>query len=397
MLPGVESTVRSVRLRCYACGATATLDDRKRCSCGEPLWIDIDPTGFEWPDRRDPGMWRYADLLPVDPPSGVGAAAGGTPLVRTPRLDVDGRRLFVKDEGQNPTGSFKDRGSAVGVAYAAAMGRERVGTVSHGNMAMSMAATAAGCGLECTVCVPADIPEERLENIARYGPEIVRVEGDYGRLYDESLELREIEFVNSDTPLRVAGQKTVVLEICETFAPEPPGAIVLPVSSGGQLSAIWKALRELRSAGLIDRIPRLYAVQAAACAPIVRAFERGDERVSSIEPGETIAYSIANADPPSGIRALAALRESDGAAVAVEDRETRAARRRLAREGGFNVETSSAVAYAGVRRLCERGEIDAGERIVLIATGSGFKERTTDETSGIESRTVELPELSTIG
>lgn len=381
------------RLRCHACGATASLEERKRCVCGEPLWFETHPEAFEWPDRGDPGMWRYADLLPVDPPSGVGAAAGGTPLVRTPRLDVGGARLFVKDEGQNPTGSFKDRGSAVGVAYAVAAGRERIGTVSHGNMAMSTAATAAGSGLRCTVCVPADIPEERLENVARYGPEIVRIEGDYGRLYEESLALEGIEFVNSDTPLRVAGQKTVALEICEAFAPGTPEAIVLPVSSGGQLSAIRKALYELRTAGLIDRPPRLYAVQAAACDPIVRAFEAGDERVSPIDAGETIAYSIANADPPSGTRALAALRETDGGAVSVPDEETRAARRRLAREGGFAVEGSSAVAYAGLERLVERGEIASNERVVLIATGSGFKERTEE---AVESRTIALEELASI-
>ena len=338
-------------------------------------------------------MWRYADVLPVDPPSGIGAAAGGTPLVRTPRLDVDGSHLFLKDEGQNPTGSFKDRGSAVGVTYAAETGRDRVGTVSHGNMAMSMAATAAGMGVDCTVCVPADISEERLENIARYGPGIVRVEGDYSRLYRESLELEGIEFVNSDTPLRVAGQKTVALEICEAFASDRPDAIVLPVSSGGQLSAIWKALCELRTAGLLDRSPRLYAVQAAACDPIVQAFEAGNDEVRAIEGDETIAYSIANADPPSGTRALAALDDTGGGAVSVPDDETRAAQQRLAREGGFHVEASSAVAYAGIERLCERGTIAAGERVVLIATGSGFKERTG---SDVESRIVALEELATI-
>jgi threonine synthase len=384
--------VLPTRLRCYACGATATFDERKRCTCGESLWFETSSSGFEWPDRRDPGMWRYADLLPVDPSSGVGAAAGGTPLVRTPRLDV-GARLLVKDEGQNPTGSFKDRGSAVGVAYAARAGRDRIWTVSHGNMAISTAATAAGVGMECTVCVPVDVPEERLENVARYGPEIVRVEGDYGRLYHESLALEGIEFVNSDTPLRVAGQKTVALEICEAFSPELPDAIVLPVSSGGQLSAVRKALGELRAAGLIDQLPRLYAVQTAACDPIVRAFEVGEREVSAIDAEETIAYSIANADPPSGNRALAALRATGGAAVSVPDEETRAAQRRLAREGGFVVEASSAVAYAGLERLVERGALDAGERVVLIATGSGFKERTE---SPVESRTVALEELSSI-
>lgn len=380
-------------VRCYACNSAFAFSERKRCECGEPLWIETAPEDFSWRSARDPGMWRYADLLPVEPPTGIGAAAGGTPLVRTPRLDVGGARVFLKDEGQNPTGSFKDRGSAVGVAYAAANGIERVGTVSHGNMAMSMAANAAGSGIGCTVCVPGDIPEERLTHIARYDPEIVRIEGEYGGLYYDSLELSGIEFVNSDTPLRVAGQKTVAVEICEAVSPESPDAIVLPVSSGGHLSAIWKALLELRAAGLIDRLPRLYATQAAACDPIVRGFEEGTREVSAVKGGETIAYSIANADPPSGNRALAALRDTGGAAVSVSEAEIRAAQQRLAREGGFRVEASSAVAYAGLGRLTERGEIDAGEEVVTILTGSGFKESREDE---VETKTIALDELATI-
>lgn len=379
-------------LRCYACGRTAAFDERTRCVCGEPLQFDTDPEAFAWPEGSDPGMWHYADLLPVSPPSGVGAAAGGTPLVRTPGLDAGGCRLYLKDEAENPTGSFKDRGSAVGVTYAANAGRP-VGTVSHGNMAMSMAATAAGAGLDCTVLVPADIPEERLAHIARYQPRILRVEGDYGRLYEASLDIEAIEFVNSDTPLRVAGQKTTAFEICEGFAPDVPDAIVLPVSSGGHTSAIRKALRELRAAGLIDRLPRLYAVQAAACDPIARAFEADAEAVSPVEPGETIAYSIANADPPSGTRALAAVRETGGAAVSVPDDEIHDAQTRLARDGGFRVEASSAVAYAGLDRLADRGEIRSEDRVVLIATGTGFTER--DDPS-VTARTVPLDDLETV-
>lgn len=378
-------------LRCDACDRTTTLDERKRCVCGEPLRFNIDPEAFAWPDRPDPGMWRYAALLPVSPPSGVGAAAGGTPLVRTPKLDVGGCRLYLKDETENPTGSFKDRGSAVGVTYAANTGRP-VRTVSHGNMAMSMAATAAGAGLDCTVLVPADIPEERLAHIAYYEPRILRVEDDYSRLYEKSLAIEEIEFVNSDTPLRAAGQKTTAFEICKAFAPAVPDTIVLPVSSGGHTNAIWKALQELRAANLIDRFPRIYAVQAAACDPIARAFEADAEAVSPVEPGETIAYSIANADPPSGTRALAAVHETGGGAISVPDDEIRDAQKRLARDGGFRVEASSAVAYAALERLTDRSEIRPGERVVVIATGTGFTERAD---ASVNARTVALDDLET--
>lgn len=392
-----------VDLTCYACGSTATLDDGRRCDCGEPYWIETDPEGFTWPDGDDDrSMWPYRDLLPVDdatatvPPAGLAGGAGGTPLLRTPRLDGDvGARVHVKHEGTNPTGSFKDRGSAVGVAKAAAEEEDVVGTVSHGNMARSMAAHAASTGLDCLVLVPADIPTERLGLIARHDPTILRVEGDYGRLYEESLRVsrkRGIPFVNSDAPLRVAGQKTTALEIAESFAPEVPDAIVMPVSSGGHASGVWKAFRELSTAGLVETPPRLYFVQTAACAPIAEAWERDDETVTPVDGGETVAYSIANADPPSGNRVLAAARGTDGAVLAVDDGAILDARRALSERAGLFVETSSATALAGARQLGERGTIEPDEDVVLVTTGTGFTERDVDEPA-IEARTVSMADL----
>lgn len=373
--PMVDDTV------CYACGRRYG-PERKRCDCGEPVWFDIDPTGFDWPTRPDRGMWAYADLLPADPPTDLGAAAGGTPLFRTPRLDEwAGCRLFVKDETENPTGTFKDRGSAVAVAAARDRGRSWIGTVSHGNMAMSTAAHAAAAGLDCVVFVPDDISDARLAAIGQYGPEVVRVRGDYGRLYHETLsaDVPDIEFVNSDTPLRVAGQSTVALEICERFAPETPDAIVLPVSSGGQASGVGHALRLLHDAGLIDDLPALHLVQAAGCDPIARAFRNGDSAVAPIEPEPTIAYSIANPDPPSGTRALAAVRDTDGTVVSVDDEAIRSAQSALARRAGLCVEPASATALAGLRLLAHRGVVDRDDEVVLIATGTGFRELATDE------------------
>lgn len=369
-----------VDLVCYRCGETNPPGNGKRCPCGEPLWIDTDATGFSWEDATEANsMWRYDRLLPVESPGGIAGAAGGTPLVRAGRLDAyAGCRVHIKDETAHPTGSFKDRGSALGVAYVLREGRETVGTVSHGNMAMSTAAHAAAFDRRCVVLVPADIPAERLSIIAQYGPELVQVEGDYGRLYEETLDLGPefgIAFVNSDTPLRVEGQKTTGLEICEAFAPGVPDAIVLPVSSGGHASGIWKALCELETAGVIDSVPPLYLVQAAACAPIAEAYDAGTEAVSRIHPEETIAYSIANPDPPSGTRALAAARETEGAVLAVTDGAIREAKSRLADRAGLCVEPASATALAGARKLVHEGEIDAPDDVVLVATGTGFKER----------------------
>ena len=383
---------------CYDCGTTYQSTDRLRCDCGEPVWLDTDATGFDWSSLRDDegGVWRYADLLPAEPSDDVGAGAGDTPLVRAARLDgYAGCRLHVKDEGRNPTGSFKDRGSAVGVAAADERGREYVGTVSHGNMAMSTAALAAGRGVDCVVLVPEHIPPGRLELIAQYDPTLLKVAGDYGKLYYETVALRTdpaIQFLNSDAPLRVEGQKTTVLELCEAFAPDVPDAVVLPVSSGGHASAAWKGLRELSAAGVVDEVPRLYLVQAAACDPIARAYRDGAETVTPVEAGETVAFSISNGSPPSGNRALAAVRDTGGAAVSVPEDAITEARSKLATEAGVCVEPASATTLAGVRKLTADGEIAADEDVAVVATGTGFKELGTGGGS-TAAPTIDLADL----
>lgn len=382
MRPGGFMWQRNVRqhtmeLLCHSCERRFPSTDRKRCTCGEPLWFDVDATGFDWEDLpRTGGIWRYADLLPVDPAEDVTAAAGGTPLIRAQRLDeYAGCRLYLKEEGENPTGSFKDRGSAVGVTHAVDTGRKWVGTVSHGNMAMSMAAAATSKGVGCTVLVPSRIPEARLALIAQYAPEILTVTGDYGQLYYDTLDAHDaIEFVNSDTPLRVAGQKTVAYEILESFAPDTPDAIVLPVSSGGHASAVWKGLRELRDAELIEELPRLYLVQAAAVDPIAQAYRTGAEAVEFIDPSETMAFSISNGSPPSGNRALRAARETNGAVTSVSEAAIEEATQKLASKAGICAEPSSATTLAGLNKLSEAGEITPDDEVIAIVTGTGFKE-----------------------
>ncbi|WP_280537792.1 pyridoxal-phosphate dependent enzyme [Halopenitus sp. POP-27] len=403
------------RLACYACGETVEAPASPRCSCGEPRWYETESTAvgdvadIEWPSDLDAGTWAFADLLPVDPPTdGLATASGGTPLVRTPALDdYAGAAVSIADEGRNPTGSFKDRGTAVGIEIALAEGNDAVGTVSHGNMAMSVAAHAAAADLECTVCVPNDISDERIRNIGRYDPRILRIDGEYGRLYYDAIEAgaeRGIRFINSDSPGRVAGQKTTVLEALAQHRRRTgalPDAIVLPTSSGGHASGAYKGLAELRAAGLIDAdsepgaanaMPRLYLVQAAACAPIAEAATRGAETVDPVDPGETIAYSIANPEPPSGTRALYGARETGGTAIAVADDAIREAKRRLATAAGLTVEAASATSLAGARRLARDGEIGPDEDVICIATGSGFKESVGDPTD-VRTETVSLEAL----
>lgn len=397
-------------LVCYRCGDRYPAA-RQRCDCGEPLWYSTNPIESHLSlDGVSRSMWAYAPWLPVDrPANGIAADIGGTPLHRLGAAS-GGLTVYLKNEGLHPTGSFKDRGSAVGVTAIAHRGIEAIATVSHGNMAMSTAACAAGTQLDCYVFVPSDIPTERIEQIGQFGATIVRVGGPYGELYERSLDLEsthDVAFVNSDSPLRTAGQKTTGMEIASEFAARPelpstPDAIVLPVSSGGHASATWKGLCELRDAGLIETVPRLYLVQAAACAPIARAYDRGESAVTALSPeevGETIAYSIANADPPSGTRALFAARETEGAVLAVDDEEIRGAKTRLAREFGISVESSCATTLAAVDRLIETGELGTDDHVVLVGTGSGFKERTSGSASSsgsIDPSDVSIAEIGSV-
>ena len=378
-MPEQDGT-NDIVLTCYACSATYSCPTQ-RCSCGEPVWFVSPERDFDWPTQSIANMWAFTDLLPIsDPDEGISAATGGTPLFRVHSLDeFAGVSVYVKNEAFNPTGSFKDRGSCIGVLMAKAMGFETVGTVSYGNMAISMAAYAAAYGTDCVILVPDDIPDIRLQHIARYGPRIVQVTGDYGALYQKSLELgveHKIHFVNSDSPARVAGQKTTGLEILQHSISQgyDLDAIVLPVSSGGHASGIWKGYKDLKAGGVSTDFPPIYLVQAAATAPIAMAFERGSTSVDAVSGADSVAYSITNPNPPSGNRALEAVIDSGGKLVAVEDEEILTAQRTLLEQSGIYVEASSASVLAGIRKLTQVGALSPDDTVAAILTGDGFKE-----------------------
>lgn len=384
----------AITTTCYSCGSTFSLEERKRCECGEPLWVDTYLETFQ-PNESQQGLWRYADLLPVDSPVGISVGGGGTPLLPGENLsEYAGCNVYVKDEAEHPTGSFKDRGTAVAVTSAVERGVEWIGTVSTGNMAMSTAAHSASTALECVVLVPSDIPSERVAYISQYAPNFLQIAGDYGQLYYDSLSVGPevgVEFINGDSPMRIEGYKTSAFEICEQF-PGTPDAIVMPVSSGGHASGIWKGLVELDQMGVIDSVPRLHLVQTAAANPIAAAFQAGSDSVDKIEGGETVAYSIGNGDPPSGNRALVAASETGGSVTSVTDREILEARDRLADHGGVCAEPASATSLAGTRKLTAAGEIGSDESVALIVTGTGFKEM-GESGAAIEGDVVELPDL----
>jgi len=387
---------------CYNCQSQYEEQMRFRCECGEPVWFDEAAGEFDWhTDERKPGLWRYHELLPVSVPDGIARTAGGTPLVRARRLDeIAGCRVFVKDEGQNPTGSYKDRGSAVAIPQALQQGNDVVGTVSYGNMAMSTAAHAASLGRECILLVPTTIQSGRLKLIAQYDPTILQVDGEYSKLYSDALELsREspVSFLLSDAPGRISGYKTALFEIFDSLHPDTPDAIVLPTSSGGFASGLWRGMLDLQAAGTVDEPPRLYLVQTESSDPITRAYTSGQDEVTALhshEIEETIAHSIGNPDPPSGNRALTAVRETGGAVVSVSDDKISDAKQQFAQYSGLCVEPAAATPLAGVAQLTDTGEITQDETVILLPTGTGFKEMGRSETD-TQTETIDRSALST--
>ncbi|MHB9058350.1 MAG: pyridoxal-phosphate dependent enzyme, partial [Bacillota bacterium] len=288
--------------------------------------------------------------------------------------------LFLKYEGANPTGSFKDRGTAVALTQAVRTGHTRAGTVSSGNMAASVAAYAARAGLEGHIMVPAHLKPEKVFTIAVYGPKLYRVEGDYGELYRKALALgreRGIFFAVSDDPFRVEGQKTTGYEVVRDLARLglAPTHVFNPTSAGGHTSGLLKGFEEMADYRAIAAKPAVVAVQAAGCSPIATAFSRGETRVTRVEHPSTEAHAIQNPFPPSGGRVLRALaRAGRGAAVAVTDEAMRQAQLALAHEEGLFVQMESAASLAAAEEWRASGRLSSPDVVVLVATGSGLKD-----------------------
>lgn len=398
-------------LVCTGCGRLFDVGaSLVRCpDCAEPL--ELGPPGADspaagtrahksaggghgrWDEAEGALLARYAAFLPAaalglgpgrEAPLTLGE--GNTPLLPLARLGerVGLLSLFAKVEGANPTGSFKDRGTVAGVQRARHAGYGRVGTVSTGNMAGSVAAYAAAAGMEAVVLVPAHIPRAKLAPIAAYGPRLIAVEGDYGRLYDLTVALAHrgpadggMAFINSDDPWRVEGQKTLALELWRQNRGVAPDVIIVPVSSGGNMAALLKGFRELHALGFIPRLPRLIGVQAAGCAPIATAYARGHRRPVPWDEPRTVARAIANATPPSGRRLLrAAAAGAPLEFVTVTDEQLLQAYDELAAQAGIFVQPDGAAPWAAAKKLAAAGRFARDETVVIVLTGHGTKDLT---------------------
>jgi len=311
----------------------------------------------------------------------VSLREGSTPLLGCPAAarwaGVDA--LAFKHEGLNPTGSFKDRGMTVAVSCARKRGARRVACASTGNTAASLAAYAAAAELDCAVLAPeAGTAVGKLSQALAHGARTLLVRGDFDtalRLLRDEAARGTLALLNSIDPFRLEGQKTIVLELLQDLDWRPPEWIAFPAGNLGNCAAFGKALREARAAGLIERVPRLLAVQAQGAAPFAAAFERGFDRLEPVT-ARTVASAIRIGAPASYARALRSIRETNGRVVAVPDAHLLEAKAVIDR-AGIGCEPASAAALAGVRALVDRGELKRGERVVAVLTGHLLKDPDT--------------------
>ena len=331
-------------------------------------------------DQQTKSIWRYADLLPIaDPSLAPPLQVGWTPLYRARRLEerLGLRYLWVKDDGRNPTASFKDRASAVGVVKALELGRQVITCASTGNAASSLAGIAASVGLTTYIFVPQTAPQAKVAQLLIFGANVIMVEGTYDQAFDLCLEAsKEYGWYSRNTaynPYLSEGKKTAALEICEQLEWKAPDRIFVAVGDGCIIGGLWKGLKDLLALGFIDRMPKLMGVQAEGAAPLVRAWREGTEEVEPIVP-DTLADSIAVGVPRDRIKALRAVRETGGEYVAVSDEEILDAMRVLARGAAVFAEPAGATGFAGLAKLVREGRIDPEERIVVLVTGNGLKD-----------------------
>jgi len=354
---------------------------------GRPLLVRYDLEGVrqaftkEALARRPRDLWRYRELLPVRRVQDiVSLGEAMTPLVRLPRLGAKqgGGDLLVKDEGRLPTGSFKARGVTMAVSMAKAFGITHMAMPTNGNAGAALAAYASRAGIKSTVFCPEDTPEVNVSEIALQGAAVYRVNGlidDCGKIVAEGNQ--KAGWFDTSTlkePYRIEGKKTMGLELAEQLGWQVPDVIFYPTGGGTGLIGMWKAFAELEAIGFIGaKRPRMVAVQAAGCAPMVRAFEQGGEHASRWEDAHTIAAGIRVPQAVGDFLILRAVRESKGFAIAVPDEAISAAVDEVAREEGFLMCPEGGATYAAYRQSLADGRIGRNDCVVLFNCATGLK------------------------
>ena len=326
-------------------------------------------------------MWRYGPLLPVaDPASIVSLGEGNTPLSRTARLGekLGASNLLVKDESTNPTGTFKARGMACAVSMAKQLGATKLATPSAGNAGSALAAYAAAAGMEAHIFMPRDVPQANIIECKMFGAHTTLVDGlisDCGRIVAERKDAEGWFDVSTlKEPYRIEGKKTMGLELAEQLGWRLPDAIFYPTGGGVGMIGMWKAFDELEQIGWIGpKRPKMIAVQAAGCAPIVRAFDEGVESSQFWEGASTLAAGLRVPKAIGDFLVLKAVRESGGTCLAVSDQDLLVAGRLLAESEGLFVAPEGAACFAALQQLLENGFLKQDDEIVIYNTGTGLK------------------------
>jgi len=352
---------------------------------GKPLLVRYDLAGVrnalskEALARRPADLWRYRELLPVRRTRDiVSLGEVMTPLVPLRKLAAAGGELIVKDEGRLPTGSFKARGLVMAVSMAKALGITHMAMPTNGNAGAALAAYASSAGIKTTIFCPEDTPEVNVSEIALQGAAVYRVNGlidDCGKIVGEGkAKVGWFDVSTLKEPYRIEGKKTMGLELAEQLDWDVPDVILYPTGGGTGLIGMWKAFAELEAIGFIGRKrPRMVAVQAAGCAPMVRAYEAGEEHAPRWENAHTIASGIRVPQAVGDFLILRAVRESGGFAIAVDDDAITSALEEAARVEGFLMCPEGAATYAAYKQSLADGRIRRDERVVLFNCATGLK------------------------
>jgi threonine synthase len=356
------------------------------CDCGGPLLVryDLEKARKNWSrDHVAQGpnsMWRYAPVLPPRAESIVSLGEGMTPLVRTPRLGarVGSDDLWVKDEGLNPTGSFKARGLSCAVSMAVELGIKKVAIPSAGNAASAMAAYAAAAGIESHIFMPQDVPRSNYIECKAFGSKVTLVDGlisDCAKIVNAGRETEGWFDVSTlKEPYRIEGKKTMGYEVAEQMGWELPDVIFYPTGGGVGIIGMWKAFDEMEAMGWIgSKRPKMIAVQVEGCQPVVRAFERGEQRSQFWDNAHTVASGLRVPKPLGDFLILDAVRKSGGTAIAVSDAELIDAGIQLATDEGMFVAPEGAACVSALEKLLASGFLKRNEKIVIYNTGAGLK------------------------
>jgi threonine synthase len=384
-------------LKCISCGKEHSINEVKYVcnSCGGNLEVIYDYnlikkrfTHDELKANTHYDMWRYWDLLPVEDLKGISSLkVGFTPLYKSERLrnEFDVEMVYIKDDTQNPSASFKDRATNVVLKRAIETLDEDariVATASTGNAASSLACIASSLGINSIIFVPSTSPKAKIAQLVAYGAKVVSVRGSYDDAFELCIKACEsFGWYNGSAgynPYTREGKKTAAFEICEQLEWEVPDKVFVPVGDGNIISGIWKGFLEFKKIGFIDKLPKLVAVQSEESNAIYKAFTENLEKIPTVS-GKTICDSISVKTPRDGFSALLAIKESGGFAINVSDKEVKVSIKEFASKTGIFAEPSASSVYAAFKKAREQKLVEKNDTVLLLITGSGLKDITVIE------------------